>query len=79
MWLRATLPFLTASAIGIFTGAASASVLHDYEDLAEGFHGQTLNHAGVTYKLDPGTYYVLVDGHRGAQEGAYTLEYKTVK
>src|SRR4051812_41122542 len=50
MLQRANLSCLIASAICIFTGAASASVFHDYEDLAEGFKGQTFNHAGVAYR-----------------------------
>lgn len=36
------------------------------------------HHARIETTLDAGTYYVLVDGHRGGQDGAYTLEYKVV-
>ena len=31
-------------------GVASADVFHDYENLTEGFKGQTFNHQGVTYR-----------------------------
>ncbi|CAN5391996.1 hypothetical protein BH09MYX1_BH09MYX1_21980 [soil metagenome] len=37
------------------------------------------HHARLETTLDPGTYFVLVDGHRAGQDGAYTLEYHVVK
>ena len=50
MFLRAARPLLLASAICLFAGVASADVFHTYEDLAEGFKGQTFNYTGVTYR-----------------------------
>ncbi len=39
---------------------------------------EDIHHARLETTLDAGTYFVVVDGHRGAQEGAYTLEYHVV-
>jgi len=39
-----------ADALCTATAGASADVFHDYEDLAEGFLGETLVHSGVTYR-----------------------------
>jgi hypothetical protein len=40
---------------------------------------EDVHHARLETMLDAGTYFVVVDGHRGAQEGAFTLEYRIVK
>ena len=37
------------------------------------------HHARVDTTLDPGTYFVQVDGHASGNEGSFTLEYRTVK
>ncbi len=36
------------------------------------------HHSRVDATLDEGTYYVVVDGHAGGNEGQFTLEYKTL-
>jgi hypothetical protein len=36
------------------------------------------HHARIDTTLDPGTYFVLVDGHAAGNEGPFTLEYRTV-
>lgn len=35
---------------GGVSSAALADVFHDYEDLSEGFYGETFHHAGVTFR-----------------------------
>jgi hypothetical protein len=40
---------------------------------------EDVHHARIEAPLDPGTYWVLVDGHASGNEGAFTLEYKTVR
>ncbi len=37
------------------------------------------HHSRATAVLDPGTYYVLVDGHRVGNKGRYTLEYHVLR
>lgn len=37
------------------------------------------HHSKIETMLDPGTYFVIVDGHQAKNEGSFTLEYKTVK
>lgn len=37
------------------------------------------HHAKIETTLDAGTYFVVVDGHQTKNEGAYTLEYRTLK
>jgi hypothetical protein len=53
-------------------GSAAAEIRcnNDYEDV---------HHARLDLTLDPGTYYVVVDGHARGNEGAFTLEYKVLK
>ncbi len=34
------------------------------------------HHSKIDMTLDPGTYFVVVDGHSAGDEGAFTLEYK---
>ncbi len=36
------------------------------------------HHSRIDTTLDPGTYFVIVDGHAGGNEGQFTLEYKTL-
>jgi hypothetical protein len=36
-------------------------------------------HAKIETTLEPGTYYVVVDGHQSRNEGTYTLEYRVLK
>jgi hypothetical protein len=38
-----------------------------------------VHHARIDTSLDPGTYYVLVDGHASGNEGPYSLEYRVVR
>jgi hypothetical protein len=40
---------------------------------------QDAHHAKIETTLDAGTYWVVVDGHQARNEGAYTLEYRTLK
>lgn len=40
---------------------------------------QDSHHSKIEATLDPGTYFVVVDGHQAKNEGAFTLEYKTFK
>lgn len=40
---------------------------------------QDSHHSKIETTLDPGTYFVIVDGHQARNEGAFTLEYKTSK
>lgn len=40
---------------------------------------QDAQHSKIEATLDAGTYWVVVDGHQAKNEGAYTLEYRTVK
>lgn len=40
---------------------------------------QDTRHAKIETTLDPGTYFVVVDGHQSKNEGAYALELKTSK
>jgi hypothetical protein len=40
---------------------------------------QDAQHARIETTLDAGTYWVVVDGHQARNEGAYTLEYRTLK
>lgn len=40
---------------------------------------QDERHARIETTLDAGTYWVVVDGHQARNEGAYTLEYRTLK
>ena len=35
-----------------------------------------IHHAGIATALDPGTYYVVVDGHASGNEGQFALSYK---
>jgi hypothetical protein len=37
------------------------------------------HHSKIETTLDPGTYWVVVDGHQAKNEGAYTLEYRVLK
>ena len=37
------------------------------------------HHARVDATLDAGTYFVVVDGHAGGNEGPFSLEYRTVR
>jgi hypothetical protein len=37
------------------------------------------HHAKIETTLEPGTYFVVVDGHQARNEGAYTLEYRILK
>jgi hypothetical protein len=37
------------------------------------------HHAHLEANLDPGTYFVVVDGRGHDGEGAYTLDYRTVR
>jgi len=37
------------------------------------------HHVRLDLMLDPGSYYVIVDGHGQAQSGSYTLSYQVVK
>ncbi len=40
-----------AAMVAVLAGStALADVFHDYEDLAEGFYGETFQHAGVTFR-----------------------------
>jgi hypothetical protein len=41
--------------------------------------GPDTRHSKLDVTLDAGTYYVVVDGHQGKHEGAFTLEAKAVK
>ncbi len=41
--------------------------------------GPDNRHSKIDTTLDPGTYYVVVDGHQGKNEGAFTLESKVLK
>jgi hypothetical protein len=50
--------------------AAEAACNNDADDT---------HHARVDTTLEPGTYFVQVDGHATGNEGAFTLEYRTVK
>ena len=50
--------------------AAEAACNNDAEDT---------HHARVDTTLDPGTYFVQVDGHSGGNEGAFTLEYRVLR
>ena len=36
-------------------------------------------HAKIETTLEAGTYFVLVDGDKSKNEGAFTLEYKVLK
>ena len=36
------------------------------------------HHSRIETSLEAGTYFIVVEGHRGGQEGTYTLEYKVV-
>jgi hypothetical protein len=40
---------------------------------------QDAQHSKIETTLDAGTYWVVVDGHQARNEGAYTLEYRTLK
>ena len=40
---------------------------------------QDAHHSKIETTLDAGTYFVVVDGHSGKNEGPFTLEYKLVK
>ncbi len=40
---------------------------------------QDAQHAKIETTLEAGTYWVIVDGHQGRNEGAYTLEYRALK
>jgi hypothetical protein len=40
---------------------------------------QDAHHSKIETVLEPGTYWVLVDGHQARNEGAYTLEYRVLK
>jgi hypothetical protein len=42
-------------------------------------NAEDVHHARVDATLDPGTYLVQVDGHGGANEGAFKLEYKVIR
>jgi hypothetical protein len=61
-----------ASSAGVAGGArgVEASCNNDAEDT---------HHARVDTTLDPGTYFVVVDGHAGGNEGPFTLEYHIVR
>jgi hypothetical protein len=37
------------------------------------------HHARIENAFDPGTYYVVVDGHASGNEGPFTLEYKVIR
>jgi hypothetical protein len=50
--------------------AAEAACNNDADDT---------HHARVDTTLDPGTYFVQVDGHASGNEGTFALEYKTVR
>jgi hypothetical protein len=41
--------------------------------------GPDKTHSKLDRTLDAGTYYVVVDGHQGKNEGPFTLEARTVK
>jgi hypothetical protein len=53
---------------GVFSSEIRCN--NDYEDT---------RHARVDVVLDPGTYYVLVDGHAAGNAGAFTLDYRVLK
>ena len=36
------------------------------------------HHSRIDTTLDPGTYFVIVDGHAGGNEGQFTLDYKSL-
>ncbi len=40
---------------------------------------QDNHHAKIENQLDPGTYFVVVDGHQAKNEGAFSLEYQILK
>ena len=40
---------------------------------------QDAQHAKIETTLEAGTYWVIVDGHQAKNEGAFTLEYRTLK
>lgn len=40
---------------------------------------QDSHHSKIEQQLDPGTYFVVVDGHLAHNEGSYTLEYRVLK
>ena len=49
--------------------AAEAACNNDFQDS---------HHAKIETLLEPGTYWVIVDGHQAKNEGAYTLEYRVL-
>ncbi|MBX3189368.1 MAG: hypothetical protein KF819_20260 [Labilithrix sp.] len=50
--------------------SAEAACNNDFQDN---------HHAKIETVLDAGTYFVVVDGHQGKNEGPFTLEYRTLK
>jgi hypothetical protein len=56
-------------------GATSARQV----ELACNNDSDDVHHARVDTTLDPGTYYVLVDGHASGNEGPYSLEYRLLR
>ena len=58
----------TSVAMGARTNEAACN--NDFQDS---------QHAKVEATLDAGTYFVVVDGHQGKNEGAFTLDYRLVK
>jgi hypothetical protein len=53
--------------VGASVGAAEVACNNDSDDA---------HHALIEQALEPGTYYVLVDGHQSGNEGPFTLSYK---
>lgn len=51
-------------------GTAEVACNNDFQDA---------RHARIETMLEPGTYWVLVDGHLAKNEGPYTLEYRVLK
>lgn len=49
--------------------SAEVTCNNDYQDS---------RHSRIETTLEPGTYFVVVDGHQSKNEGAFTLEYKLV-
>lgn len=49
--------------------AAESACNNDFQDA---------HHAKIETMLEPGTYWVIVDGHQARNEGAYTLEYRVL-
>lgn len=48
-------------------------------DLQCNMRADDTHHVRLDLMLDPGSYYVIVDGHGQAQSGPYTLSYQVVK